>query len=292
MGDRMRIAWQISVVIGLATLLLIFSFCDVFKTEPTANGSNLPDPVDPGPMGTIDSSSFNILFIGNSLTYYNSQPQLFWNMATASGKKLFVDQATIPGAQLQDHLKSDFTREKIKSQKWHLVILQEANDAIAFVEKHGEIENCLLQIKTMILENCSETKIAYFLPWSLPLGYQKGAESYNFETFQTMLRDGTVAMCQKIDMITAPVGWAWYRVITQRPDLQLYDRDGSHPSFLGSYLGACVYYVMVFQASVVDNKYPVLINKYFANTLQEIATKTVLDSLDYWNIRPLTPRRQ
>jgi hypothetical protein len=141
-------------------------------------------------------------------------------------------------------------------------------------------------MKTLILENYSGTKIAYFLPWSLKQGYQRGFQSYDFETFQTMLRDGTVAVSKNMDFVVAPIGWAWFQVIQERPEIQLYDIDGSHPSFVGSYLGACVYFVMIFQESVVDNPFSVLINKDHANYLQETATRTVMDSLSYWNIPP------
>ncbi|MCU0645761.1 MAG: hypothetical protein MUC94_16070 [bacterium] len=282
----MRTAKQVIKVAGLVILILIFSLCDLFKNKSVNDGSDLPDPIDPGAIGTLDSLSLKILFIGNSLTYYNDQPHLFWYMANSVGKNLYVDQATIPGAQMLDHLGSDFTKKKIELQKWDLVILQEAIDAIAFSENHEEVIACLQQMKTLILENYSGTKIAYFLPWSLKQGYQRGFQSYDFETFQTMLRDGTVAVSKNMDFVVAPIGWAWFQVIQERPEIQLYDMDGSHPSFVGSYLGACVYFVMIFQESVVDNPFSVLINKDHANYLQETATRTVMDSLSYWNIPP------
>lgn len=271
-------------IFGLIIIILIFVFCDLSTNKSDHNGSDLPDPIDPGAIGSLDSLSFKVLFIGNSLTYYNDQPHLFWYMANSVGKKLYIDQATIPGAHLLDHLGSDFTKEKITSQKWDVVILQEAIDGIAFSENHATIEDYLQEMKTLILENNSQTKIAYFLPWSLKRGYQQGYQSYNYETFQKMLRDGTVAVSKQMDFMVAPIGWAWYKVIQEQPEIQLFDLDGSHPSFIGSYLGACVYYMMIFQESVVDNPFSVLINKVHANYLQDIATKTVMDSLSYWNI--------
>lgn len=77
---------QIIHVSGLILLIFMFASCYLFKNKSFDEGSDLPDPIDPGPIGTLDSLSLKILFIGNSLTYYNSQPHLFWNMATAAAK--------------------------------------------------------------------------------------------------------------------------------------------------------------------------------------------------------------
>jgi len=271
-------------IFGLVAFALIFNFCDLSTNKSATNGADLPDPVDPGSIGSLDSLSLKILFIGNSLTYYNDQPHLFWYMANSVGKKLYIDQATIPGAHMLDHLGSEFTKDKISSQKWDIVILQEAIDGIAFSENHAYIIDYLQEMKTLILANNSQTKIAYFLSWTLKRGYQQGYQFYSYETFQKMLRDGTAAVSKKMDFMVAPVGWAWYKVIQEQPEIQLFNMDGSHPSFIGSYLGACVYFVMIFQESVVDNPFSVLINKNHANYQQETATKTVMDSLGYWNI--------
>ena len=262
-------------------------FCDLSPNNSKNNGSNLPDTIDPGSIGNADSSSLKILFIGNSLTYYNSQPHLFWNMANSVGKNLYVDQATIPGAQLLDHLESDSTKAKIASQKWDIVILQEAVDEIAFPENHGIVKHYIQSVKDLILENNAATKIFYFLPWSVKSEININLKNYSFEEFQKLLRDGTVQIANQMNIKVAPVGWAWYKVIQDRPEIELYALDGAHPSFSGSYLNACVYFVMIFRESAVDNPFSVLISQNIANYLQETATKTVMDSLEYWNIQPI-----
>ena len=38
---------------------------------------------------------------------------------------------------------------------------------------------------------------------------------------------------------------------TLRPDIQLYDKDGSHPSPAGTYLTACVFYTVLSKKSPV-----------------------------------------
>jgi hypothetical protein len=48
------------------------------------------------------------------------------------------------------------------------------------------------------------------------------------------------SIAREIGAILAPVGPAWQESRARHPDLELYAKDGSHPSSLGSYLLACV----------------------------------------------------
>lgn len=269
------------LIISIVVLSLCLMQCETKVQEPEVT---MPDPVDPGPLGTADNSAIKILFIGNSMTYYNGQPHLFWYMANAAGKKVYVDQATIPGAQLYHHIESDFTMNKIRAQKWDYVILQEAIFELAFYDYQTEICAIIQVMKEKILEKNPQTKIIYFLPWSSRSGVQSSLRFYPYSDFQKLLRDGAVAVAKRMDLIVAPVGWAWYNAFQEKPELILFDRDGSHPAPEGSYLGAGVYYVTIFQETVVNNPYKTLLDSTLANYLQEVATKTVLDSLEYWNI--------
>ncbi len=51
-----------------------------------------------------------------------------------------------------------------------------------------------------------------------------------------------------IGAMVAPVGVAWGRLLEERPDLVLHDKDGSHPNFAGTFLAACVFYRVVWEA--------------------------------------------
>lgn len=49
----------------------------------------------------------------------------------------------------------------------------------------------------------------------------------------------------------APVGLAWQRFLREHEAPALHDRDQSHPTVAGSYLAACVFFAVLFQASPV-----------------------------------------
>ena len=87
-----------------------------------------------------------ILFIGNSLTYYNSMPQTLQKIFDEQKVNIRVDQQTFGGAMLCEHawyvVGKDFQRhrakigeisngvKKILSQKWDYIVLQDAGSNV------------------------------------------------------------------------------------------------------------------------------------------------------------------
>ena len=232
-----------------------------------------------------DPDAFKILLIGNSLTYFNDQPSLLRSLAETANKKVFVDQSTGPGWQLEDHVLSKCTSQKISEQAWDAVILQEAIFEVAFPEEHAGILPDIRTLIERIQDNRSQTRIFYFLPWPTQDGFYYYIKYYDYETAQRMLRNGSLSIADSTGMAVAPVGWTWYQAIKRDSDIDLYDNDKSHPSYAGSYLGACVYYETLFQESILGNSFIGELDSTTAHFLQTVTTETVLDSLENWRNR-------
>jgi ABC-type glycerol-3-phosphate transport system substrate-binding protein len=107
---------------------------DVTTDAPKETDPPAPDttaaPVAPETTETIqEDKTLNILFLGNSLMYYNDMPELFAKIAAANGKKVNVKSVTKGSATI-----SDFTDERtevgaqaiplLKNQPWDLVIIE------------------------------------------------------------------------------------------------------------------------------------------------------------------------
>lgn len=72
----------------------------------------------------------NVLFIGNSYTFYNNSWDIFKKICLAEGKKVNVDQVTCGGytlEQMNDPLNEYGAKvaEKLKNNKYDVVFLQE-----------------------------------------------------------------------------------------------------------------------------------------------------------------------
>lgn len=72
----------------------------------------------------------------------------------------------------------------------------------------------------------------------------------------------------------AHVGKAWSSVRHSHPGIELYQADGSHPSDEGNYLSACVFYDVLFNASVMGAS-SLSLDPAQAKVLQEAADQTV-----------------
>ena len=68
---------------------------------------------------------------------------------------------------------------------------------------------------------------------------------------QRQLTRAYSAIAKELGALCCPVGPAWANVLKGRPDLELYQSDGSHPSPAGSYIGACAFYAVLYGKSPV-----------------------------------------
>jgi tetratricopeptide (TPR) repeat protein len=71
--------------------------------------------------------TIHVLFIGNSLTYYNEMPQTFRRIveATSPGVQVDVRYVAGDGLMLEDHWKSKWTQARLRERAWDYVVLQE-----------------------------------------------------------------------------------------------------------------------------------------------------------------------
>merc|ERR1711936_1103745 len=78
------------------------------------------------------TSSLKVLWIGNSYTYYNDLPKMVARVTKADGIDLEYDSHTEGGWTWEKHAHSQETLEKIYSQKWDVVIMQEQSTRPAY----------------------------------------------------------------------------------------------------------------------------------------------------------------
>jgi len=72
------------------------------------------------------------------------------------------------------------------------------------------------------------------------------------------------------------LGWQWHKQADGKSALRL---DGHHANAAGEYLGACVWYEVLFSESAVDNKFvPAGLDSAYAQFLQQTAHQAVADS--------------
>jgi len=215
----------------------------------------------------------NILFVGNSHTYYNELQEMFAELVKAVGcEEIYAVRCTEPGVALSWHWNSSKSRKMLKERKWDYVVLQDRSGAPLEVPEENVKFATLLHDE--VKEECG-AKVILYMTWANLLSFeQQDLVTAHYQKLQSRLG------CQM-----APVGVAWKNAFARIEGLRLHDADNSHASPAGTYLAACVFYATVMERSPVGLPAKVVSNgkvladipEKLAEELQSIAFETVND---------------
>ena len=232
-----------------------------------------------------------VLFIGNSYTYYNNLPDLVNEIALSFGDTLMHESSTPGGSNFNAHSTNAQTLNKINQKQWDYVVLQAQSQELSF--SHFQVANDSYPYAEILVDsifaNSSCTEPLFFMTWGRKYGDQSNCQFYppvcTYLGMQQRLRENYLDMSFLHNASCSPVGMAWKKFIEIDSTLNLYSSDNSHPSIYGSYLAACTFYSSIFKKSAVGSTYwPNAIDSASAYILQQIGSSTVLDSLGVWNV--------
>ena len=185
-------------------------------------------------------ASKKVLFVGNSYTYFWNLPLTVQVMSEKDSMILETRQSTGGGMSLRQHWNHENnlkTKDIIEKNKFDIIILQDFSlqainkpDSLLY---YGKLWNDFIR-------NYG-AKVYLYTTWARENDPQK----------QQIITDGYQKLAAEIGATVVPVGQAWEKVRSLRPDIQLFDKDGSHPSPSGTYLSACVFYAVLTGKSPV-----------------------------------------
>ncbi|MFZ1749476.1 MAG: DUF4886 domain-containing protein [Saprospiraceae bacterium] len=175
--------------------------------------------------------SKKVLFVGNSYTYFWNLPQTVHAMTTNDSIILETRQSTAGGVSLGQHwngINNIATREIIKNNQFDIIVLQD--HSLQAINKPDSLR-IFAKLFDEVIKN-SGAKTYLYMTW---------ARENNPQSQDQITLEYT-KLAKEMNAILVPVGLAWQKARNLQPDIDLFDADGSHPSALGSYLSACVFY--------------------------------------------------
>lgn len=229
-----------------------------------------------------------VYFVGNSYTYYNNMPIMFRDFAAAMGDTVIYGMSAPGGYTFQQHCTDATTLAGISSQSWDIVVLQEQSQRPSFppAQVATDVYPYARRLDSIIHANDTCTQTMFMMTWGRRNGDAMNCGFYpvvcTYAGMQGRLRESYLQMTQDNNAVVAPMGAAWKIVIDSFPSIDLYVTDSSHPSLAGSYLQACVMYASVFHSPASGCTYTGGLTSTVATTLQRIADKVVMDSLQQW----------
>lgn len=236
----------------------------------------------------------DVLFIGNSLTYYNDMPLTLQAMLNEKGIKINIHQSTFSGVSLSDNLTKSETLTKLNSKNWDYVVLQEATVRVLIDEViEYNVEPTIIKFDSII----KLKKAKMILYQSYPVS--EYPNKYCYPSFLIKPEIPEVQYCSdsllnsvqefnKIEasfkriseLITceiAPVGLSFELCKRKYPELMLFESSSDkHPSRLGSYLIACVFYRHLTGQKTVDINYSLGVDHVDKCKMNELVDSMVL----------------
>jgi hypothetical protein len=242
----------------------------------------------------LGQDSAKVLFIGNSYTYFNNLPGMLTDLSTSLGDYVQPTSQVAGGATFQVHATNPATYTAINSADWDFVVLQAQSQEPSFPDSQVNSETLPFaeQMADSIRNNSICSNILMFMTWGRENGDPQWVPISTFDGMNSRLRNAYIRMADSIDASISPVGVAWKYVRDNYPSIQLYSPDGSHPSLEGSYLAACTFYASLFRKSPVGASFTSSLAPATAANLQLSAATAVMDSLDHWNLYPMSEHTQ
>ena len=173
-----------------------------------------------------------VLFVGNSHTYFNDMPELFARMCERlTGEKPEVTMLAFSG----------------KSLAWH----REKYFALRVALLHGEFDYCVHQQQAHPFPGEEETRAAV-IP-IIRLCRKAGVKPVLFSTWAKRSEPNMAevmsrfyrALSRETGALLAPIGDLFAKAQAERPEIDLFWKDGAHASPYGSWLCAAVFAAMM-----------------------------------------------
>lgn len=222
----------------------------------------------------------NVLFIGNSYTYYNNLPQMIANAAASVGDNLVFDNDTPGGAYLVDQFFDGYGTgiQKIMTGAWDYVVLQD--QSLTYTTYNNFYVNAARRIDSInkIYNPCA--KSMYYITW----GRKNDSFYSSYYEMDSIIQSNYMKAADTLRIEATAVGAIWRYLRFNHPTIELFDADESHPSVAGSYAAACGFYSTLFRKDPTQITFNSSLTSADANIIRNAAKIIVYDSLMKWNV--------
>lgn len=208
----------------------------------------------------------DILFVGNSFTYYNNGLSTHYRNLVQSA---FTDAATtgrirmmtISGGRLSEHYAG--LRFMLNDYDWDVVVLQGYSNEPIMAESAASFRDSARTSAGKVRADGAEPVL--FMTWA-----------YSDKPGMTSaLSDAYRSIGNELDVQVVPVGLAFAQATEARPDIELRISDKKHPTVAGTYLAACVFFAALTEMSPEGLSYRAGLPADVATFLQSTAWNAV-----------------
>lgn len=234
-------------------------------TDTTAEQTTPPETQEPD---MPQNKQLRILFIGNSLTYYNDMPELLMKLGRAAGKDIYTERATVGSSTMAQQISSTTEIgklvDKALAKSWDYVVIQPSR---RITSKENTVLNAELAASHVLDQRikAAGAQTVIYCTWGNNTGntsvYKMNADGINASkgvTFNISRADHSAYMQtvskQFAAELNAPLvdcAALFEYMATDHRAINMYYTDERHPSLFGSFGVACAFYAHFYNESPV-----------------------------------------
>jgi hypothetical protein len=263
----------VGAVLGLTLLVgLVQSGLVRNPFGPVANGDLA--------LARSDRPGLRVLFVGNSFTIQNDMPGLVHQLADADDdpRRIFAVSYTAGGWSLKGASQDDGLTDLLQEVQWDVVVLQEKSwiPSLPADRRREDMYPYARTLDAKIVRAGARTLL--FMTWGYEDGDELHASDDTFAAMQSRLENGYSELATELSASESvvPAGLAWAEALRGYPGLDLWARDGKHPSRVGSYLAACVFYGILTERDPTRSEFTAGIEAAKARYLRRVASYVVM----------------
>ena len=264
---------------------------DSQTSSETSSDTDSEDPYDRDP-----DDPYRVLFLGNSLIFFNDMPKIFEDLCIYQRIPMEVDSVT-QGSCTMSLLATTQTPigkqayDKLTTEYWDYVIIEPSRRATPFEDTIFEAELDAAEVLDGLAQDAGAETLIYSV-WGLNKGETGVYQQVGYDSIKTGTHAITrSAHCNYMNYFGEAVserlggrkiikaGYAFENCIAEHPlsEINIYHTDDQHPSKAGSYLIACTIFDTIFGERITGAYYDY--NLSYATDLQEVADATVIDGV-------------
>lgn len=224
------------------------------------------------------TDSLRVLCIGNSFTYVEDAHLKLRDLALSQKHYMDVNGQLQGGYTFQRHLRRDETLSALIGKPYDHVFLQDQSQTPALFADNPK--RCRLvavdgaELAERVRIYSPDAHIWMEQTWSYSHDNYGGFGSY--ERFDALLRKGAEGMARAMKADVSPIGEAFIVCRAEHPEINLYDKDAKHQSAYGSYLKACVNYLLIYHQPFTAEAANCKLDAKSCAVLRKIAERVVL----------------
>ena len=226
-----------------------------------------------------------VLFIGNSITFYNNMPQTFEAIANSKGDATEVTMYAPGGTGFINHVNDQNVYNHFQQGGWDYVVLQPgSNESPGYSEPIDQTLSRARKLQDSIIQYSPCAKILYY-EISYGVWGNTPADLNTYNATMDLIRTNLTYLSDSTELFFAPAGEAMRTAWNDDQTTMLWGGNGDiHPNVRGSYIIACSFYASIFQKPSFGTNSISSLTLAEAISCQQLADTVVLNNFSDWRI--------